>query len=237
MTVENKPEKKSLFRSIRNGIITGAIIVLPVAATFIFIGWIVTAVDDFVLNYLPPSWVPQFRGYAIPGIGLIIGLAGLWFLGTLASNFIGRTILRAGENLLSRVPFVSNIYGALKQIVNVVAAQGDTAFRDVCMIEYPRPGLWAIGFITTDMKGAPADHLPEDFVYVFVPTTPNPTSGFLLMSKRSDLKILDMTPEEGVKLIISGGMVASNEDGVTQLPRKSRRLFKGKNDSSDISGA
>ena len=223
-------EKKSLFRSIRNGIITGVIVVLPVAATITFISWIVTGVDGFVLRYLPPVWNPKnYIGFAIPGIGLLIGLVGLWLLGTLASNFIGRSVIGYGEKIVSRVPLVSNIYGALKQIVNVVAAQKDTAFKEVCLIEYPRLGLWAVGFITSDLKGAPRAHLDDGHVCVFVPTTPNPTSGFLLFSQKSDLKILDMTPEEGVKLIISGGMVASNQEGLVEGEQKSRpRLFRNR---------
>ena len=226
-------EKKSLFRSVRNGIITGIIVVLPVAATITFISWIVTGVDGFVLRYLPPVWNPKnYIGFAIPGIGLLIGLVGLWLLGTLASNFIGRSVIGYGEKIVSRVPLVSNIYGALKQIVNVVAAQKDTAFKEVCLIEYPRPGLWAVGFITSDLKGAPRDHLDDGHVCVFVPTTPNPTSGFLLFSQKSDLKILDMTPEEGVKLIISGGMVVSNQEGLDEVEQKPRpRLFRNKKDS------
>ena len=222
-------EKKSLFRSIRNGIITGIIVVLPVAATITFISWVVTGVDGVVLKYLPPRWNPKnYIGFAIPGIGLMIGLFGLWILGTLASNFIGRSIIGFGERIVSRVPLVSNIYGALKQIVNVVAAQKDTAFQEVCLLEYPRPGLWAVGFITADLKGAPSEHLEEGHVCVFVPTTPNPTSGFLLFSKREDLKVLDMTPEEGVKLIISGGMVASNEEGIDEEIKERPRLFRPK---------
>ncbi len=232
MSKPNIDENKSLFRSIRNGIITGFIVVLPVAATITFISWVVTGVDGFVLRYLPPIWNPKnYIGFAIPGIGLLIGLVGLWLLGTLASNFIGRSVIGYGERIVARLPVVSNIYGALKQIVNVVAAQKDTAFQEVCLLEYPRPGLWAVGFITSDLKGAPKTHLEHGHVCVFVPTTPNPTSGFLLFSKRDELKILDMTPEEGVKLIISGGMVASNDDGAPDDDdeKKPRRLFKPKN--------
>ena len=110
------------------------------------------------------------------------------------------------------MPVVSPVYNAIKQIVTTVAAQKDRAFRDVCMLEYPRKGFYAIGFVTADLSGSPAEKLPEGYVCVFVPTTPNPTSGFLLFVKESDLIILDMTPEEGAKMIISGGMVSSNAD-------------------------
>ena len=151
-------------------------------------------------------------GLSIPGFGLVMAFVALWMLGVLASNFIGNSVLAFGERLLARVPLVSNIYNALKQIVTTMAQQKDRAFKDVCLIEYPRPGLWAVGFITADLKGAPLDYLPEGYVCVFVPTTPNPTSGFLLFSKKDEVKILDMTPEEGAKMIISGGMVTSNDD-------------------------
>ncbi len=212
------PEKKvGFFISLRNNFFTGIIIALPIAVTVWLLTWFIRLVDDRVLSVVPPEfnpnlWIKEATGFSIPGIGLVIAVVALWMLGVLASNFIGTSILRFGERLLGRVPLVSNIYSALKQIVTTMAQQKDRAFKDVCLIEYPRPGLWAIGFVTSNLKGAPLEHLKGDYICVFVPTTPNPTSGFLLFSKREDVKILDMTPEEGAKMIISGGMVASNED-------------------------
>lgn len=209
--------KGAFFRSFRNNFFTGIIIALPIAVTIWLLTWFVRLVDGRVLSVVPPVWNPNLwiketTGLSIPGIGLVMAVVALWMLGLLASNFIGTSILRFGERILARVPLVSNIYNALKQIVTTVALQKDRAFKDVCLIEYPRPGLWAIGFVTSSLKGAPLEHLSADHVCVFVPTTPNPTSGFLLFAKRSEIKILDMTPEEGAKMIISGGMVASNED-------------------------
>lgn len=224
MTTHNETEPSvteeqggGLFKSIRNRFFTGVIIALPIAVTIWLISWFITVVDDQVLSLLPNEWNPNIwiktaTGLSIPGFGLILAFVALWMLGVLASNFIGNSVLAFGERLLARVPLVSNIYNALKQIVTTMAQQKDRAFKDVCLIEYPRPGLWAVGFITADLKGAPLDYLPEGYVCVFVPTTPNPTSGFLLFSKKDEVKILDMTPEEGAKMIISGGMVTSNED-------------------------
>lgn len=199
-------------RWLRNRFFTGVIIALPVIATVAGVTWIVQKIDNNVLKFLPEPWNPKtYLGFDIPGLGLIISFIFLVLLGVIASNFIGNSIIKAGERLLARVPVVSPVYNALKQIVTTVAQQKDRAFRDVCLLEYPRKGLYAIGFVTADLSGAPAKKLPKGYVCVFVPTTPNPTSGFLLFVKESDIEILDMTPEEGAKMIISGGMVSSNE--------------------------
>lgn len=211
--------KKGLVVTLRNRFFTGLILALPIALTFFGLTWLVQNIDAFVLKYLPAQWNPKtYIGFQIPGIGLVISIIGLIIFGSLASNFIGNSILKTGERLLGRVPVVSNIYNAVKQIVNTVAQQKDKAFRDVCLLEYPRPGLFAVGFVTADLSGAPKQHLQEGYVCVFVPTTPNPTSGFLLFVKREDIIILDMTPEEGAKMIISGGMVSSND--LDKLPVK-----------------
>lgn len=204
--------KPSPFRWIRNRLITGIIVAAPILVVITVVSWLVQMVDNNVIKFLPRALNPRtYLGFDIPGLGLIVAIIVLFILGVLASNFFGKAIIRAGERLLARVPIVSPTYNAVKQIVTTVAAQKDRAFRDVCLIEYPRPGLWAIGFVTADLQGAPQKHLQEGYVCVFVPTTPNPTSGFLLFSKEDDIKILDMTPEEGAKMIISGGMVSSNE--------------------------
>lgn len=208
----SEKSKASLFRWARNRLITGVIVALPIIVVVSAISWVVNFVDERVVHLLPPNLNPStYLGFDVPGLGLILGLIGLFFLGVIASNFIGRSIIRRGERLLARVPVVSPAYNAVKQIVTTVAEQKERAFRDVCLLEYPRPGLWAIGFITSDLSGAPLKYLPKGYVCVFVPTTPNPTSGFLLFAKKKDVKILDMTPEEGAKMIISGGMVSSNE--------------------------
>lgn len=206
-------KRPGMIASIRNHFFTGVVVALPIGLTIWMISAFVRKVDKLVKPILPPEMNPDtYLQFHIPGVGLLVSLVALWMLGVLATNFFGSRLLRLGENLVARVPVVRNIYNFLKQIVGVVANQKDTAFKEVCLIEYPRPGLWAIGFITSDLRGAPLDHLPEGHVCVFVPTTPNPTSGFLLFAKREELKILDMTPEEGAKMIISSGMVASNED-------------------------
>jgi len=213
--------KFRLVRFLRNRFFTGVVIALPVIATVMGVSWFVQKIDNNVLGLLPAQLNPKtYIGFDIPGLGLIISFVLLFGLGVIASNFIGGSILRAGERLLARVPVVSSVYNSIKQIVTTIAQQKDRAFRDVCLLEYPRKGLYAIGFVTADLSGAPADKLPKGYVCVFVPTTPNPTSGFLLFVKETDLQILDMTPEEGAKMIISGGMVSSNDDLIEMSPPK-----------------
>lgn len=205
--------KFAFLKFLRNRLFTGVIVALPIFVTI----WAITAfiefIDKSVWKFLPSYLNPKIQfGYNVWGLGLIIALIGLIILGTLASNYFGSTLLRQSERLLSRVPVVRSLYSFVKQIVVIVAEQKDNAFKEVCLIEYPKEGIWAVGFITTDLQGAPERSLGPGYVCVFVPTTPNPTSGFLLFSKREDIRILDMSPEEGAKMIISGGMVASNEE-------------------------
>lgn len=210
---QGRVAKFKFLRFIRNRLLTGVIVALPIIATAWAITTFIRFIDDKVWTIIPPELNPNtYLGFDIWGLGLVLAILGLIALGTFASNFVGTSILSASERLLARVPIVRGVYSFVKQIVVIVAQQRDQAFKEVCLIEYPRKGLWAIGFVTTDLQGAPKQELGEGFVCVFVPTTPNPTSGFLLFSKRKDIQILDMTPEEGAKMIISGGMVSSNED-------------------------
>ena len=232
---DTEGSKFSLIRWIRNRFFTGVIIALPIVATAMLISWIVQKVDNNVLGLIPAQWNPKtYIGFDIPGLGLFFAIIILFLLGVVASNFIGNSVIKAGERLLARVPVVSPVYNALKQIVTTVAKQKDRAFRDVCLLEYPRPGLWAIGFVTADLKGAPSDVLPDGYVCVFVPTTPNPTSGFLLFAKEDEIKILDMTPEEGAKMIISGGMVSSNEALEVENGRKPKKLANKTNRKAQL---
>ena len=227
---QEEATKPRWFKGLRNSFLTGLIVALPLFVTIAGISWIVGGIDTYVIGLIPIAWrinpwVDVVLG--IPGLGLIISMISLVVLGSFASNFIGTSIIKAGERLLARVPVVSNVYNFFKQIVSTVAQQSDRSFQEVCLIEYPRPGLWAVAFVTAELEGAPRRELGEGYVCVFVPTTPNPTSGFLLFVLREDIKILDMTPEEGAKMIISGGMVSSNEDVlVAPVVNESKRSKK-----------
>lgn len=213
---KSKKPRFNLFRWLRNRFIAGVLVALPIVAILWLISNLIGAIDSAVWSIIPPRLDPS-NYFDFPFfwlLSVILAVVGLTFLGIIVSNQIGTRILQAGEAVLARVPVIAPIYNGIKQILNTIAQQKDRAFRDVCLVEYPRKGLWAIGFVTADLSGAPKDqlaHKETDFVCVFIPTTPNPTSGFLLLVPTDELILLDMTPEEGAKMIISGGMVSSNE--------------------------
>ena len=140
-------------------------------------------------------------------MGVLILLVGMTVIGFFTANLLGRSLIRFGERLVDRMPVIRSIYGALKQIFETVLAQSSTSFREVVMVEYPRRGLWALAFVTSETKGEVQNLLTDDVVNIFLPTTPNPTSGFLLFVPRATLIPLHMTVEEGIKLVISGGLV------------------------------
>jgi len=185
----------------------------------------ITFVDNRVVPLIPPNWNPgTYLPFDIPGLGLVVSFIGLTFIGFLTAGITGRMITRLGERLLSQVPVVRSIYGALKQIFESVLAQKSNAFREVVLIEYPRKEVWAIAFLTGATKGPVRSMIDRDVVTVFLPTTPNPTSGFLLFEPREKVQHLEMTVEEGLKMVVSGGIVtppdpeATGED--TALPAK-----------------
>ena len=214
-TDKSEPSKTSLWRQIRNNFIYGVIVTLPIVAPLWLVIFVVRKTDEVVKPIIPEIWNPDtYLPFSIPGLGLLTSIIALFVLGTLAKNFFGRTIIRTGERILGRVPVISNMYTAGKQIVATISQQKDRSFTEVCLLEYPRKGLWVVGFVSSVVRGAPAEHLPKGYVNVFVPTTPNPTSGVLVMLPRKDIKVLDMTTEEGAKLIISAGLVSSTEDEV-----------------------
>jgi len=208
----NRRKRKRLIVDLRNRLVTGLVIALPIIATVMVMAWIINGIDDMVFRLIPNTAEPRLYGYRVPGVGVIIAVVLLILLGGFARNIFGRSMIRTFERAMLRLPIVSNLYNFIRQVVGVFSQNKEDSFNEVCLIEYPRPGLWAVGFITTDLKGAPASHLKDGYACVFVPTTPNPTSGFLLFAKREDLTLLDMSPEEGAKLIISGGMVTSNDE-------------------------
>lgn len=216
-------------RWLRNSFIAGAIVALPIGAVVWLLRSLINTIDNAVWGIIPRRFNPStFLEVPSWTLSLVIAVVGLSLLGMFVSNQVGKRILFAGERLLARVPIVSPIYNGLKQILNTIAQQRERAFRDVCLIEYPRKGLWAVGFVTADLSGAPERKLGSDHVCVFVPTTPNPTSGFLLFVPREDIILLDMTPEEGAKMIISGGMVTSNETlDEFVAPRRKTKTAKG----------
>lgn len=197
-------------KRLRTYFLTGIIVAGPLGITA-YITWsLIRWVDGLVKPFLPATYNPDtYVSFPIPGVGLIVALVGLTLLGFLAANIFGRTLLSFGEHLLGRMPIVRNLYSGLKQIFETVLSERGTSFQKAALIEYPRLGLWSIVFVSTTARGELAEKLDGDeHVSVFLPTTPNPTSGFLLYVPRRDIIFLDMTVEEAAKLVISAGLVS-----------------------------
>jgi uncharacterized membrane protein len=178
---------------------------LPFAATVVIIKLVVDLLDQTIL-LLPPEWQPaSVLGISIPGFGVILAISILLITGMLAANLFGRRLVSFWEAILSRIPLVRSIYSSVKQISSTILDSSGNSFRKVVMLEYPRKGIWSIGFLSNENINI--DGLDKDLVAVFVPTTPNPTSGFILMVPRNDVTELNMTVEEGFKFIISMAVI------------------------------
>ena len=215
----------------RNNFLAGLVVVVPIAITiwliWTFVGWIDSWVMPFVPNYYHPDviierWFGQSGWFIalfgedvhvnVRGVGVVFFLIFTSIVGLIAKGVIGRSFLAWGEGLVDRMPVVRSLYSGVKQIAETVFAQQESKFDKACLIEYPRKGLWAIAFISTSAKGEIDEKIPVDerLVSVFLPTTPNPTSGFLLFVPRHSVVELDMTIEDAAKLIISAGLVYPN---------------------------
>ncbi len=202
-------KKPSLFSRLRSNFLTGLVIVLPIALTI----WLVVAfigfVDSRVLPLVPEAYKPAtYTGAEVRGYGVVVFLVFTTFIGAMTKGIFGRQLLRYGESLVDRMPIVRSIYNGVKQIVETVLSQSNSSFEKACLIEYPRKGLWAIAFVSTQTRGELVDKAGVgDMFSVFLPTTPNPTSGFLLFVPREDVVFLDMDVEAAAKLVISAGLV------------------------------
>jgi uncharacterized membrane protein len=204
-------DKISMATRLRNNFLTGLIICAPMAIT-IYLTWtFIHWADSWVKPYIPDRYNPEaYLKFAIPGTGLLIALVFITLVGFLGRNLIGRSIVGYSENILNRMPLVRTVYKSTKQIFETVLKEQGSSFKKVGLIEFPRAGTWALVFVSTDAKGEIAAKLNdsgEEMVAVFLAPTPVPTAGFLMFVPRSKLMLLDMTPEEGVKLLISAGLV------------------------------
>jgi len=210
---DEKPRRPGLFASLRASFLTGLIVIAPVGLTIWLIWSVIGWIDSVVLPLVPYDFQPEeYIGINLRGIGVIIFLLFTIIVGWLAKGLLGRSLIRVAENVVQNVPVVRSIYSGVKQIAETVFAQSERSFEKACLFEYPRKGIWAIGFISTTAKGEVADRATTsgDLVSVFVPTTPNPTSGFLLFFPREDIMELEMSVEDAAKLVISAGLVYPN---------------------------
>ncbi len=212
--IKLRRRRSTFLGHLRANFLTGLVIVAPVALTIYFVWTAIGIIDSWVLPLIPDRYIqllsPEVTlGFNIRGFGLVIFLVFTLLVGYFMKGLIGRTLLKWGERLIDRTPVVRTVYNALKHIAETVINQSSQSFEQACLIEYPRKGTWAIAFIARPTKGEIKDKFPGDdrLLGLFVPTTPNPTSGFFLMVPESDILVLDMTIEDAVKLVISAGLV------------------------------
>ena len=192
--------------------IAGLLIWIPIVITVWVLAWIVGTLDQTLL-LLPYSMRPtQLLGFHLPGLGVILSLVVVLLTGVIAANIIGQRLVRYWDNLLSRIPVVKTIYYSVKQVSDTLFSSNGQAFRKALLVQYPRKGCWTIAFLTGQPGGDAGTHL-SDHVSIYVPTTPNPTSGFFLMLPRSDVIELDMSVDEALKYIVSMGVVAPPRRG------------------------
>lgn len=192
----------------RKYFITGLLILVPLAITLWVLSLVISTMDQSLL-LLPQSWRPEaLFGFNIPGLGTILTLLIVFLTGLLTRNFVGKRLVYAWELLLTRIPIVSSIYSSVKQVSDTLFSSSGNAFRKAMLVQYPREGSWTIAFLTGVPGGDVRNHLLGDYISVYVPTTPNPTSGFFLMMPRVDAIELDMTVDEALKYIVSMGVVS-----------------------------
>ncbi len=221
-----KSVRSPFMSRMRTYFFTGVIVAAPISIT-IYVTWsIIEWFDEQFLPLvpdLPPHIAERLKlpfdlPFDIPGLGLIVALVGLTLIGFLTANLLGRSIVKFGERLVDRMPIVRGIYNVLKQLFETVLTDSSKAFQYAALVEYPRRGLYTIGFVAGDTRGEVVRRAEMDLVSVYVPTTPNPSSGFILFIPREDVRILDMTVEQAMKYVVSVGVVVPPDLKTRPLP-------------------
>lgn len=208
-----RPHRPGTLARLRGNFLTGLVIIAPIGLTLYLVWWAAGLIDGWVLPWVPQQYQPsQYIGFDVRGIGVLIFLVFTVLVGWIGKGLIGRSFIHWGERLVDRMPVVRSLYSGLKQIAETVLSQSDKNFEKACLVEYPRRGIWAIAFVSTEAKRELRAKVPVDerILSVFLPTTPNPTSGFLLFVPAKDVILLDMTVEDAAKLVISAGLVYPN---------------------------
>ena len=194
--------------ALRKWLFTGLLVIVPGVITVWVLHWIISTLDQTLL-LLPGDWQPdRVLGMHIPGFGVVLTLVVLLAIGAIASNFVGRKLVSWGDGLITRIPVVRSIYSSVKQVSDTVFSDTGNAFRTAVLVQWPREGVWTVAFITGNPAGEVAAYLRDEYVGVFVPTTPNPTGGYFVMMRKSDCVELDMSVEAALKYIVSMGVVA-----------------------------
>jgi uncharacterized membrane protein len=211
---EDHHQRPGAVTQLRNNFMTGIVVIGPLAITIFLARWFLEWVDSTVKPLIPSAWNPDnYLPFAVPGFGLLVALIGITMLGALTASLIGRSLISYGEQLVDRTPFVRPVYKTIKQVFETIASNRANSFNQAGLMEWPRKGLWSIVFLSAPARGEIAEKLgtDEDYVTVFIPTTPNPTGGYIMFVPRRDIRILDMTVEDAAKLVISAGLVMPEE--------------------------
>jgi len=201
---------RGFMAAVRNNFLTGLIVAGPVAITIYLTWWFVTWVDGFVRPFIPLNYRPEtYLPWGIPGSGLVVAFLALTMLGFFTRNLIGRTLVDLGERLLGQMPVVRAIYRGLKQVFETLFSGNGSSFRKVGLVEFPSPGMWSIVLISQTPGGAIADRLPgeQDYLSVFLPCAPNPTTGFFFYVPKASVIEVEMSAEDAATLIMSAGVV------------------------------
>jgi uncharacterized membrane protein len=221
-TAPAEPSQHSVVGRIRNYFLTGLILVGPVYITFSLTWWFINWVDDVVRPFIPAAYRPEtYLPFHIPGLGLIIAFVTLTLLGFLTANLVGRKLVEFGEHILNRMPVIRPVYRSLKQIFETLFSKSGSSFRRVGLVEFPAPGMWSVVFISQPPSPDVADRLPEsEHISVFLPCTPNPTTGFFFYLPRRDVIELDIPVEAAMTLVMSAGMAQPGGNGNGDAQRK-----------------
>ena len=220
-------QRERLLRALRRYLINGLLIWVPVLVTVLVVRFILELMDRTLL-VLPKALRPDtLFGLHIPGFGAVLALLIVVLTGLLVTNFIGRALIAIWEDLLERIPFVRALYGGVKSFSETILSNSGKSFKQVLLVEYPRVGIWSIGFQTTDNLPEINNKLGAEYVCVFVPTTPNPTSGFIFMMPRTQVRTLNMTVDEAMKMIVTLGVVTPGVVHEAAAPRPVARPASG----------
>lgn len=210
-------KKTSAFRrlirkKLKRSFLAGLLVLVPLGMTIVVVRWIIGLMDGLLMRFLPERFWPEaVFGFPVPGLGVVATLLLILLVGILATNYFGRSVLGFSERVMGQIPLVKGIYGLFKQVADTVLNSERQGFRKVVLIEYPRKGIWSVGFVTGVSQGEVQTLTDRRMINVFVPTTPNPTSGYYILVPEEDARVMNMTTEEAFKLIISGGMVTPPE--------------------------